>query len=205
MVDMVLESPAEITLEDLLRRQDERVEIIHGVLCEMSAAGLLHHFIIGNFVFVLQPYIRQHDIGVLFTDGLTYLMGEDHKRLKYSFVPDVSFIRKENFPAGWDISRPHPGVPDLAIEVVSPGDDADTLGSKIRLYLDKGTAQVWVAYPSIRTVHQFIRGNDPQTMTETANVYNRLDQHIDAAALFPGLVLTLADLFHLPPWVEQPA
>jgi Uma2 family endonuclease len=68
----------------------------------------------------------------------------------------VSFIRLENIPADWDLEKPHPGVPDLAVEVVSPGDSAEDVQAKVRTYLDKGAQQVWVLYPKTKEIHQFI-------------------------------------------------
>ena len=91
---------------------------------------------------------------------------------------------------------PFPGVPDLAIEVISPSENASDVQTKIRTYLDKGTEQVWVAYPMIREVFQYRRE------TRAVQRYTGSDP-LDTDSLFPGLVLTLDAIFKLPSWAAN--
>jgi Uma2 family endonuclease len=185
-----------LSLDDLLAMgSDARVEIIDGELIPMAAAGGTHHILGGNYFRILDAYVVNRGIGTVLFDGFTYLMYSASAHLKDSFVPDVSFLSSENIPPGWDLDKPHPGAPDLAIEIVSPGDDAEDVRAKVRTYLDKGTRQVWVTYPKLREVHQFI-GGEP----EIVNIYKG-SQSIDAEAIFPGIEgLTLEAIFKLPPW-----
>ncbi|MBZ0303633.1 MAG: Uma2 family endonuclease [Anaerolineae bacterium] len=202
MADLPHEKTA-ISLDDLLDMgEDTRVEIIHGELIEMTAAGVLHQIIIGNFFRTLDPFASEHGLGAVFTDGLTYLMHSDPRSLRHSFVPDVSFIRRENIPAGFDLRKPFPGVPDLAVEVVSPNDKAVDVQEKILIYLEKGAEQVWVAYPEPgrQSLHQYRR--DQSTM----RIYQKPEEVIDTSALFPGLeALTVATIFSLPAWATDEA
>jgi Uma2 family endonuclease len=194
MTDQVQTQP--ITLDDLMAMR-ERVEIINGEIVEMAAAELLHNIIGGNTYDVLKPFVNEKQLGAIFYDGLTYLMYSPSGGLKDSFVPDISFIRNENIPADLDISKPHPGVPDLAIEIVSPGDDPDDLQTKRKTYLAKGTEQVWIIYPQTREVHQFRRDNNPEI-----RIYKE-GETLDCEALFPGLVLTTDMIFKLPAWATK--
>jgi Uma2 family endonuclease len=191
---MVLEKQI-YTLDDLLAMgEDARVEIIGGELVEMTAAGGVHQIIASNISHILQLYVRARDIGIVLPDQMTYLMNSPAKGLKDSFVPDVSYISRDNVPKTWDITKPHPGVPNLAVEIVSPGDDTDLVLTKVHIYLEKGTSQVWVVYPKHKELHQYIApGND--------HLY-RGSQTIDAEALFPGIEgLTTDAIFHLPEWI----
>jgi Uma2 family endonuclease len=106
-------------------------------------------------------------------------------------VPDVSFIRLENIPLDWNIERPFPGAPTLAIEVMSPDDKAVDLQKRIHDYLSAGTEQIWVAYPDTREIHQYIRGE------EMIRIYQN-DDVMDVESLFPGLTLVTSELFNLP-------
>ncbi|HEV3038317.1 MAG TPA: Uma2 family endonuclease [Candidatus Angelobacter sp.] len=47
---------------------------------------------------------------------------------------------------------PIEGVPNLAIEVISPGNSAQDMLTKIHQYLDAGCQAVWVFYPKLKTV-----------------------------------------------------
>jgi Uma2 family endonuclease len=170
---------------------------MYGEPVEMAAAGVLHQIISANMFRILDPYVIAHDIGAVFTDGLTYLMYSDAKGLKESFIPDVSFIRKTNLPPEFDLSKPHPGAPDLAVEIMSPDDKAIAVEAKVRLYFDKGTEEVWVAYPTLgsQSLHQYRRGST------TARIYREPDEVVDTSVMFPGLEgLTVAAIFRLPAW-----
>lgn len=192
---MMIETPtALMSLDELLKTGDARVEIIEGRLVAMNAAGFIHHIVAGNIYDGTKPFVIQNNLGAVFFDGLTYLMFSDTRGLKDSFVPDVSFIRLANIIAPIDLTRPYPGIPDLAVEVVSPGDDADDVQTKLRTYLAKGTEQVWIVYPTTRELHQYRRDNNPEI-----RIY-RGSQSIDVADLFPGLELTTDQIFHIPAW-----
>ena len=196
MADISIERTA-VTLEDLMKLgSDARVEVINGVVVEMAPVGGLHHIFGGNLYRPLDAFVNERELGAVFMDGLLYLMNEDNRHLRGSFAPDISFIRRENIPADWNFSLPFPSVPDLAVEVMSPGDSAEEIQTKIRAYLDKGTAQVWVMYPSTRELHQYQRGQP------TVRIYSGSEQ-IDAESLLPGLILTLETIFKLPPWAEK--
>lgn len=196
MADTVLEQTA-ITLDDLMALgEDARVEVINGVVVEMAPVGGLHHIAAGNIHYPIKTYVDEHELGIVFMDGLLYLMNENTRHLRDSFAPDVSFIRRENFPANWDIVLPFPGVPDFAVEVISPSENAGNVQTKTRTYLDKGTEQVWIVYPLLRELHQYRRD------AKTIHVYRGSEQ-IDTDSIFPGLVLTMEMIFKLPGWVEK--
>jgi Uma2 family endonuclease len=183
-----------ITLDELLRLRDTRVEIIEGRLVPMNAAAFQHAVVAQNLNRLLDPYVVAHGLGAVFSDGLTYLMHSDTRNLKDSFMPDLSFLRTASILVPPEYDKPYPGVPDLAIEVVSPGDDADDLMLKVRTYLAKGTEQVWVVYPVVQEVHQYRREGDPEIRIYRGNA------PIDVQVFFPGLQITPSQIFQMPGW-----
>lgn len=90
------------------------------------------------------------------------------------------------------INKNYPGVPDLAIEVISPTNDAEDMLKKIRIYLERGTEQVWLMYPEAAEIHLYLRDNPQQV-----RVYRGTDK-LDASAFFPNVEIVVADLFVLP-------
>ncbi len=185
-----------LSLHDLLEMgEDARVEIVEWELTPMVAAGGVHQIIAMNIIRVLDGYVSSRDLGQILPDGMTYLMNSQSSGLRNSFVPDVSFISNENVPQEWDAEKPHPGTPNLAVEIISPGDNADDVQRKLRTYLDEGTEQIWLVYPRSQEIHQYINGTPEQV-----KLY-RGSTSIDADALFPGLEgLTLEAIFKLPKW-----
>lgn len=192
----MVELPAQTALiseDDLMRLgSDARVEIVDGELVYMLPVGGLHVFVVNNTYDALKPIVKEKKLGYLFTDGLIYRMFGTSESIRGARVPDVSFIRKANIPQDWDLHLPFPGAPDLAIEVISPGDDAVDVLKKVREYFSKGTEQVWLMYPDEKEVHQYFR-DDP----DAVRVYTG-DKLIDAEVFFPGLKLVTSDLFMLP-------
>ncbi len=196
MADTALERTA-VTLDDLMALgEDAHVEVINGVVIEMAPVGGLHQIVSGNMLRPLDTYVNERELGIVFMDNFLYLMNENERYLSGSFSPDVSFIRRENIPANWNLELPFPGVPDLAVEVISPSENAQNVQSKIRTYLDKGTEQVWIVYLLTRELHQYRRDQ------QTVHIYTGSDQ-IDAESIFPGLILTLDMIFKLPAWLGK--
>jgi len=189
-----LPQPALMSLDDLMA-SDSRIEIMDGKVIEMSDAGIIHHRYIRNIMELLLEYVKTNDIGEVFSDGLTYMMFSNARGLKDSFMPDVSLILKQNFLPMNDLSKPYPGVPDLAVEVVSPDDKPGKLARKVRVYLEKGTSQVWMVYPEVNEVHQYRRDTP-----DTARIYTGA-QSVDVSPLLPGLMLPLESIFKLPGWL----
>jgi Uma2 family endonuclease len=193
MVAVPLEETG-VTLDDLLQREG-RAEVYDGEVVHMSAAGIVHNVIINNVWRVLDSYLQSHDLGIAFGDGATFLMFSPFPRLKDSFEPDVSFLSKENVPAGWDIEKPHPGAPDFAVEVISPDDRADRVQYKAQTYLEKGAKQVWLVYPRVQQVHVYVTGQ--------ARIYG-IEDTVDLGDLFPGLPpISVKSVFDLPEWLKQ--
>jgi Uma2 family endonuclease len=98
----------------------------------------------------------------------------------------VSLVKAERLPDRLPRGF-FPGAPDLAVEVVSPGDTAAYLESKIQDYLGGGAQRVWVVYPDTRSVvvHQ---------PNGTARRYGADDTLTDEE-LLPGFSLPLEELF----------
>lgn len=180
------------TVDDLLRLgSDARIEVKEGEIVEMSLVGGLHNWIAKKIAWAMEAYVGQHKTGLVFTDSLLYILSGESEEVRTARVPDASFIRKEDIPAGWDFERPCPGAPTLAVEVMSPDDQFEEVVQKIHEYFGAGTAEVWVVLPRQKAVYRYRRGESQvQTYRETDT--------LDAAPLFPGLTLALLDVFKLP-------
>ena len=183
-----------ITEADLIRldAQGQRFELVEGELVEMNPVGLQHSDITGNVYDKLKPFVIEHKLGRVNMDSLIYVLHinpETDKRT--ARIPDTSFTRKGRLPPDFDRTRPFPGAPDLAVEVVSPGEDADDLMGKIRDYLRYGTEQVWVLYPGPVELHQYIQGE------KGSRIYFE-DDILDGGTLLPGFSVRIADFFVLP-------
>ncbi len=180
------------TVDDLLRLgSDTRVEVVGGEIVEMTPVGGLHVLVVDNIYRVLYEPVSAHRLGYLFTDNLLYILSEGEDGVRVARSPDVSFIHRDHLISEWDIERPYPGAPTLAVEVMSPDDQFENVVQKVEDYLAAGTAEVWVVLPRQKTVYRYRRS---QSVVETY----RAGETMDVSELFPGLTLPLADIFRLP-------
>jgi Uma2 family endonuclease len=183
-----------ITEEELLRlgAKDRWVEVTNGELLHMNPVGLLHVLLAGNLFRSMDNFVHSQNLGFVFMDGLICVLERNPKgRVITSRVPDICFIRKGRITSNFDLRKPFPGAPDLAIEVVSPDETAESIRSKIRDYLRFGGEQVWVMYPDQKELHQYIAGES------VAHIFSPGDT-LQAPTLLPGLQIAIADLFTLP-------
>ncbi len=132
-----------------------RLEYIGGMVVEevsnyyaSAVASRIH-----GFIFV---YLLQEQIGTLTgADGGYQVSGE-------RYIPDVGFISKARQPEPpHDAYNPLP--PDLAVEVMSPSDDRDTVRVKVVNYLAAGTV-VWLVRPDVQTVEVYTPGQPVQRL-----------------------------------------
>lgn len=182
-----------ITEAELLRldAQDIWVEVIDGEFVEMQPVGVQHSDIAGNTYDILKPFARVNKLGEVRMDSLIFVLHIDPEGgIRKTRIPDVSFVRRGRLPKDFDRSRPFPGAPDLAVEVVSPDEGADELLAKIRDYFAYGTDEVWVLYSEQQELHQYIRGD------KGIHIFTAEDNF--TSVLFPNLTIKVADLFLIP-------
>jgi len=133
-----------ITLEEFLTNDYSSYEYAKGELVPMSFPTMEHGEISTNIVTLLNNYVRQHQLGRIYTAETTFQVGESGRK------PDVAFVSQERLPENKRQASQSP--PDLAIEVVSPSDTVYNVLEKVLEYLDAGTQMLWVIEPIIKTV-----------------------------------------------------
>ena len=125
-----------------------------------------------------------------------FLMNSNPNQINTAFIPDVSFIQRQNLSKIWDIHLPFPSTPDFAIEVISPNEDAGYIQRKAGTYLEKGTQQVWIVYPDTKEIHQYQSNQTPETIHEF-----REGDIVEFPDLFPNLKINVTDIFQMPSWL----
>ncbi|MFP4323189.1 MAG: Uma2 family endonuclease [Anaerolineales bacterium] len=191
MADNVAIKDKTIMLDDILACDaDERYEIIRGELRPIAPVGMEQHIVAGNIYDILRMFTKQNKLRYVFMDGLLYLMGQREGGVKGALVPDVSFVRADAMPKpeDWDWHRPFPDAPTLAVEIMSPSDQAETVQEKVRIYFEGGTRQVWVVFPSLRMVHQ-------DTAPKQVIIYSADEQIGGLDDVSPGLTFDIASIF----------
>jgi len=78
-------------------------------------------------------------------------------------TPDLLYISNERLPADWDEDEACPVPPDLAIEIISPGQTFGQMAAKAKDYLDAKVQRVWVVDSKARSITVFYPDAAPQT------------------------------------------
>jgi Uma2 family endonuclease len=173
-----------LTLEEFLELPEESpaLELIDGVVTQKVAPQWLH----GLLQLRLGAMIHQHawprKLAVAFTE-IREASGRD------SLVPDIGVYRWERVPrtpAG-RLTNARPAPPDIAIEIISPGQTVAELLAKGRRYLAHGVQIVVVVDPDAEAVTLLPADGSPITL--------RGDDRIDLDTVLPGFELTVCALF----------
>ncbi len=176
-----------MTAEELLLLPDDgmRHELIDGELRTMTPAGGVHGKNAGAIHFHLGRFVYENPIACVLSAETGFIIRRNPDRVR---APDVAVVKteripEEDLPAGYI-----PGVPDLAVEVVSPNDRASEVLDKVDDWLRAGTRIVWVVYPS--PVRLFVHRADGSV--EQLG----LDDVVDGGDVLPGLSMRVGDLLY---------
>lgn len=164
---------------------EHRIELIEGEIVQMSKLGGLHGLIAGNVFGFLWNYARENQLGYVTAAETGYILARRPDGRDSVRGLDVGFIRNERLPDG--MPQGHiPLAPDLAVEVVSEGNTAPNLHSKVLELQAAGTPLIWLIYPETRTV-VVQTGNTAHTLTA--------EDVLDGGDVLPGFSLPIRQLF----------
>jgi Uma2 family endonuclease len=127
----------------------KRYELVMGELRVMSPGGWRHGAVIGELHALLGGFVRTNRLGRVFGAETGFLLGRNPDTVR---APDFAFIAKEHLPLKDPVEAFWPGAPDLAVEVLSPGDRTGEIDEKIDAWLNAGCQAVWIVNPELQTV-----------------------------------------------------
>jgi Uma2 family endonuclease len=170
-------------LWELSRGEDARhYELDEGQLVEMSPTGDAHGIVANWIAFLITAYVDKHNLGEVTAAETGFTLSTDPDVVR---APDVAFIAKARLTP--ITGKFYPFAPDLAVEVVSPGDTAHQIRRKTAQFLHAGTRLIWVVYPDQRLVDVYRPDHDS---TSYENVGT-----LDGFEMLPGLNLDLKEVF----------
>lgn len=172
-------------MSKLPKYADKIFELSEGVIVEVSRPGALHGETAVRIASKMFTFVEAHNLGYVTTES-GYILGKAPDGRDTVRGPDVAFVSIESAPDG----LPHgyvPFAPDLAVEVVSPNDLANTIERKVRDLLNGGSRLVWVFYTDTRSVVERRPGGK-------SAVYDEGDT-LDGQDVLPGFKLPVASVF----------
>jgi Uma2 family endonuclease len=177
-----------ITAEELLMMPDNhmRRELIAGEIREMTPAGSSHGRVAIKFATRLELFAEKNELGAVFAADTGFILARDPDTVR---APDVAFVsrtRLETTPVGPGY---YAGVPDLAVEVISPNDTYSEVESKVEDWLNGGCRMVVVANPRPRkhTLKVYRKMTEVTLLT--------IDDTFDGGDVVPGFRLPVREIF----------
>lgn len=174
------------TASELFEMPDDgfRYELVRGELRKMSPAGTEHGAIVFNLSGLLAQHIKAHKLGQGFGAETGFKIASDPDTVR---APDAAFVRRERIPEGGIPKKFWPGAPDLAVEVVSPGDTYNEVEDKVEDWLAAGARAVWVVNPKQRCVVIYRSMTDVTRLSEA--------DELDGGEVLPGFRCKVSEVF----------
>jgi Uma2 family endonuclease len=161
-----------------------RYELVKGELRKMSPAGSEHGAIIINITVLLGQHVKTNKLGVCFGAETGFKIATDPDTVR---APDLAFIGSARVPESGIPKKFWPGAPDLAVEVLSPGDSYEEVDEKVGDWLAAGTRAVWVVNPRKRSVTVYHSTKDVERLSES--------DELDGGDVVPGFRCKVSEIF----------
>ena len=177
-----------LTYEDFVQFPDDgkRHELIDGEHYVTPSPRLRHQAIIGNLYVMIASWLDAHPIGRAFLSPVDVVMTNVD-----IVVPDLLYL--SNARAASTLTELHVrGVPELVVEVASPGTRKRDDGIKRRLYERQGVTEYWIIDPEVDRVRVYRREGD--TFSRAIELSREHDDVL-TTPLLPGLEMPLARIF----------
>ncbi|MEG4029538.1 MULTISPECIES: Uma2 family endonuclease [unclassified Microcoleus] len=101
-------------------------------------------------------------------------------------VPDLTYISYARLAKSWRQNEACPAIPELVIEIISPGQTMQEFEDKAKDYLAAGVPRVWVIDPEAILIRSFLTDGSSQVYTDNTLIVDEL---------LPGLELTTRLIF----------
>ncbi len=163
-----------------------RAELVRGVVHRLPFHGAEHGVIAAAIGALLNSYVKCVMVGKVVAGGTGFILRRNPDVVR---APDVAFVSNATLQSiGGKITQKFcPCAPDLAVEVVSPGDRAEEIEAEIQDWFEGGTRQVWIAYPTSKTIHIHVSASQAQIL--------RRGDIISGGEVLPGFECPVNEIF----------
>ena len=176
-------STTKLTLQEFfnLPEVDRPLELIDGQAIPKMSPKSFHSAVQAALIILLQSWSQGK--GRIYPEWAIKLK---RNGVDWVPVPDLTYISFERLSADWMLDEACPVAPELAIEIISPGQTFGNLAEKAVAYLQAGVSRVWLVDTQAKSITIFYPDTLPKTIRGTTAI---------ADNLFPELQLTPQQIF----------
>jgi Uma2 family endonuclease len=160
-------------------------EVVRGEIVMSPKNNFQHEQICQRLNFALESHNRIHHLGAVFGSSMGFWMENHNCR-----APDVAFVAKARLlQLGFkpDTKTFFPGAPDLAVEVLSPGNTRLEIEERLADFFASGSQLVWIIHPD----EQFVE----VCRSRTGRCIVGPSGSLEGGAILPGFSCQVKDLF----------
>lgn len=179
----------DLSLAQFLRLPEAKpaLEYIDGKVVQKVSPKLKHSAIQGGFLGEFRSYLRPRKLGGVYPELRCTFGG-------YSLVPDLCvflagrLLRDANGELDDDVFLP----PDLAIEIISPGQTVKNLSARLRWCVANGVRLGWLLQPRKKRAFVFRPDHEPEIL--------EIGETLTGEGIVPGFELPLTVVFG---WLKE--
>ncbi len=173
-----------LTLDEFLALPEEKpaLEYVDGEVTQKVSPRSWHSDLQGDQVLRLRGFAPPRRLAHVLPEHRSTYGGQ-------SIVPDVAVYRWGGIPrdARGRLVNNVTVPPDIAIEIVSPGQSVRHLDERCRWYVTNGVRIALLADPDDETIREYRPGAEPRLL--------RGDDVLDLGDVLPGFTLVVGELF----------
>jgi Uma2 family endonuclease len=164
--------------------RDGHFELVNGELIDRGNSGAKHGYVAVFLSAALFNCVSTQKLGAMFDSSTAFKMKNGNKR-----SPDISFVAKERLQGLDDLPDGFlDGSPDLAVEILSPGNTVEEIHEKLVEYFDNGTRLAWVVHSKEHYILVYRSSQQPECLLKS-------NDFLDGEDVVPSFTLPVADLF----------
>ena len=175
-----------LTADEFLRMCEQRMakgELVKGVIHETMSAGGEHGEVVMGFGSMLTAHIRPNRLGRVTGSDAGVILERSPDTVR---EPDIAYFSAETLPLDVKIRGFYEVVPDLVVEIVSPGDGPQYVAERVVMWLSHGVRLVWAVYPLARAVAAHPQDGPTLVYTE--------DDELDGGNVLPEFTCLVRDI-----------
>lgn len=141
-----------LTYESYLKTpDDERYELLDGMLVMEPAPLTTHQYVLGNLHHAVRSFLDEHNLGEVYISPTDVVLSDTNV-----MQPDLLFVSSERAHI---VTRENiQGAPELVVEVLSPSTAERDKTLKLDLYARHGVKEYWLVDPNAKTVMVLVLG-----------------------------------------------